>query len=156
MNKKGLLAKWIGGFVAILIGVSLIGPISKQINRASNYTNPSIGINQSLTEASSWGAAVLNLVPGFFALVILCVVISIVYSSLRSSLRSDDNNKKEEEEEEEETNEDEEEEKVRERNYSYSVKKEATAAVAVDEPIAEVKAGEIKEREKKFVKSKYD
>ena len=66
----------IGGFVAILVGVSLIGPISQQVNTAAAG---------DLLTVSSWGATVLKMVPGFFALGILGIGIAVTYSSLREA-----------------------------------------------------------------------
>ncbi len=73
-----MIANLIGGFVAILIGVSLIGPISTEVNTAAVT-------NGALYNSSSWGATVLKMVPGFFALGILGIGIAVTYSSLRQA-----------------------------------------------------------------------
>lgn len=73
-----MIANLVGGFVSILIGVSLVGPISTQVN-ASAYTG------SDLYNATSWGATVLKMVPGFFALGILGIGIAVTYSSLRQA-----------------------------------------------------------------------
>lgn len=73
-----MIANLIGGFVAILIGVSLVGPISTEVNTAAVTDG-------ALYNASSWGATVLNMVPGFFALGILGIGIAVTYSSLRQA-----------------------------------------------------------------------
>jgi len=73
-----MISRLIGGFVAILLGVSLIGPISEQVNTASVST-------ANLTLTTSWGATVLKLVPGFFALAILGIGIAVTYGSLRDA-----------------------------------------------------------------------
>lgn len=73
-----MIANLIGGFVAILIGTSLVGPISTQVNNAANSTT-------ALYNATSWGATVLQLVPGFFALGILGIGIAVTYSTLRQA-----------------------------------------------------------------------
>ena len=73
-----MIANLIGGFVAILIGVSLVGPISTEVNTAAITDG-------ALYNASSWGATVLNMVPGFFALGILGIGIAVTYSSLRQA-----------------------------------------------------------------------
>ena len=73
-----MINRLIGGFVAILIGVSLIGPIADQVNTASVSTG-------NLSLMSSWGAVVLKMVPGFFALGILGIGIAITYGSLRDA-----------------------------------------------------------------------
>jgi len=73
-----MIANLIGGFISILIGVSLIGPISNEIASAASTSG-------HLDNASSWGVSVLKLVPGFFALSILGIGVAITYSSLRSA-----------------------------------------------------------------------
>jgi len=73
-----MIANLIGGFVAIIVGVSLIGPVSDEV-----YSTAIAG--SALSNVSSWGATVLNMVPGFFALGILGIGIAITYSSLRQA-----------------------------------------------------------------------
>jgi len=73
-----MIANLIGGFVSILVGVSLIGPVSTEVNTAA-------GTSGALENASSWGATVLELVPGFFALGILGIGIAVTYTSLRQA-----------------------------------------------------------------------
>jgi hypothetical protein len=70
-----MINRLIGGFVAILIGVSLIGPISEQVNTAAG----------DLNTVASWGATVLKMVPGFFALGILGIGIAVTYGALRDA-----------------------------------------------------------------------
>ncbi len=73
-----MISRLIGGFVAILIGVSLVGPISEEVNDA--------GVTGGeLYNAASWGATVLNLVPGFFALGILGIGIAVTYGAMRDA-----------------------------------------------------------------------
>ena len=73
-----MISRLIGGFVSILLGVSLIGPISTEVNTAA------VG-GGDLDTAASWGATVLKLVPGFFALGILGIGIAVTYGSLRDA-----------------------------------------------------------------------
>ena len=73
-----MINRLIGGFVTILIGVSLIGPISSEVNNAAKDSG-------NLYNASSWGATVLKMVPGFFALGILGIGIAVTYGSLRDA-----------------------------------------------------------------------
>ena len=73
-----MISRLIGGFVSILIGVSLVGPISTEVNTATTST-------ANLTTVCSWGATVLKLVPGFFALGILGIGIAVTYGSLRDA-----------------------------------------------------------------------
>jgi hypothetical protein len=92
-----MIANLIGGFVSILVGVSLVGPVSTQVTSAASATNSSGGacvaaVAGSATEsgcqlylASSWGATVLKLVPGFFSLGILGIGLAVTYTSLRES-----------------------------------------------------------------------
>jgi len=93
-----MIANLIGGFISILIGVSLTGPLSQQVNLNSISTNSTGGTCTEAIEggkyanqgcqlylASSWGATVLKLVPGFFALGILGIGIAVTYSSLRQA-----------------------------------------------------------------------
>ena len=90
-----MIANLIGGFVAILIGTSLVGPVSTEVNSAASSVNAS---GATCTEAvdsayapcalylsSGWGSTVLKLVPGFFALGILGIGIAVTYSSLRQA-----------------------------------------------------------------------
>ena len=101
-----MIANLIGGFIAILIGVSLIGPVSIEVNTAAGpcgmtesgitYHTLSSGVctngtqttNTSVTalyESSTWGSTILKLVPGFFALSILGVGVAVTYDSLRQA-----------------------------------------------------------------------
>ena len=73
-----MISRLIGGFVAILVGVSLIDPVSEEVDSASNTSS-------DLYATSSWGATVLRLVPGFFALGILGIGIAVTYGSLRDA-----------------------------------------------------------------------
>jgi hypothetical protein len=90
-----MIANLIGGFVAILIGTSIVGPLAVEVNSKAATTNASGATctwavdsgysNCQLYMSSSWGATVLKLVPGFFALGILGIGIAVTYSSLRQS-----------------------------------------------------------------------
>ena len=84
-----MIANLIGGFVSILVGTSLIAPVSVEVNAqacSSNITLAGAGTcDSNLYNASSWGATVLNLVPGFFALAILGIGLAVTYSSLRQA-----------------------------------------------------------------------
>ena len=73
-----MIANLIGGFVSILVGVSLIGPISAEVQANT-------GATANLTAVSSWGSTVLQLVPGFFALGILGIGLAVTYTSLRQA-----------------------------------------------------------------------
>jgi len=73
-----MISRLIGGFVAILVGVSLIGPVADEVANVA-------GTGTALSNASSWGSTVLKLVPGFFALGILGIGIAVTYGSLRDA-----------------------------------------------------------------------
>ena len=73
-----MISRLIGGFVAILVGVSLIGPVANEVAGATASTT-------NLTALSSWGSTVLNLVPGFFALGILGIGIAVTYGAMRDA-----------------------------------------------------------------------
>ena len=92
-----MINRLIGGFVAILIGVSLVGPLATQVASSASSTNSTFGtcvaaVAGSAAEpgcqlylAASWGATVLKMVPGFFALGILGIGIAVTYGSLRDA-----------------------------------------------------------------------
>jgi membrane protease YdiL (CAAX protease family) len=63
----------IGGFVVILIGFSLLPMVSEQVNLVQNNTNIT-GVTDTLT----------GLVLIFFALIIVCSAVGMVFRGLRS------------------------------------------------------------------------
>jgi hypothetical protein len=73
-----MIANLIGGFVSILVVVSLVGPVSTEVNSVS-------ATGGAVYNSSTWGASVLRMVPGFFSLAILGVGIAVTYSSLRQA-----------------------------------------------------------------------
>jgi len=90
-----MISRLIGGFVSILLGVSLVGPIATEVNTNAASTN-STGTtcttydqagcaDAQLYMSAQWGATVLKLVPGFFALGILGIGIAVTYGSLRDA-----------------------------------------------------------------------
>ena len=84
-----MISRLIGGFVAILLGASLIGPISTEVNSVTIGTNSTGGCSSGYCTAlynnTGWGVTVLQLVPGFFALGILGIGIAVTYGSLRDA-----------------------------------------------------------------------
>ena len=90
-----MINRLIGGFVAILIGVSLVGPIAEQTNLVASTVNSTGGACSGATQAnksecqlyltSSWSVTVLKMVPGFFALGILGIGIAVTYGALRDA-----------------------------------------------------------------------
>lgn len=73
-----MIARFINGFIAILIGISLIGPISDTVAQATVT-------GLALSNASSWGTTILKLVPGFFAIAILAIGIAVLYGNLKDA-----------------------------------------------------------------------
>lgn len=71
-----MLETFITIFIGVLIAVSLIGPLSTEVNTAS-------ATGGALANSSSWGANVLKLVPGFYALMALLLVVAGLYIILR-------------------------------------------------------------------------
>ena len=101
-----MIANLIGGFVTILIGTSLIGPISTQVNNTatqcggitsggitystalgstlcSNGTSTTNTSANPLFLSSTWAPTVLQLVPGFFALALFGVALFVMYNVLQ-------------------------------------------------------------------------
>jgi hypothetical protein len=82
-------------FIAIIIGVSLVGPLADQVQTAATSANSSGSTctstsqggcsNAGLYVASSWGATILKMIPGFFVLIILGVVVAGLYSVFRQA-----------------------------------------------------------------------
>ena len=83
MNKKGLLANLIGGFIVLLIGFALIPTIMETVENA--ITNITIQGNLTAPPEGSWGMTMINLVPLFFVLAILTVAVAMGYQGLRSA-----------------------------------------------------------------------
>ena len=82
----------IGGFVVILIGVSLIGPIANVVNDINNNTNNNNTNQTCVANAfgeclpwSSISSTMLKMVPAFFGLSVIAVALAIVASALRNA-----------------------------------------------------------------------
>ena len=102
-----MISRLIGGFVAVILGVALIGPVSSEATAAAGpcgttaialgyqtyadsvCSNGTAEFNTStlapLYNSAQWGSSVLKLVPGFFALGILGIGIAVTYTSLRQA-----------------------------------------------------------------------
>lgn len=90
-----MIAVFLTIFVAILVGVSLIGPIADQVNLNSASTNATgstctLAVDRayapcSLYLSSTWGTTVLKLVPGFFSLILLGTVVAGLYTVFRQA-----------------------------------------------------------------------
>ena len=74
-----MLGNLIGGFVTILVGVNLIGPIADDVY-AVRFANGSGGTN--LTGAAS---TILGLTPLFFALGIMAAGVALAVGGLRNA-----------------------------------------------------------------------
>jgi len=71
-----MITKLIGGIIATFLGVTIIGPLSDEITSSVNEGMPAYNY-------SGFGITTLELVPGLFALGILGMGITFLYSSLR-------------------------------------------------------------------------
>lgn len=74
-NKKGLLGNLIGGFIAILIAVTLIPVIAEKVKEAQ--------VDGSINATSPMAQTLLNLTPVVFGITILLLGIGIAIQALR-------------------------------------------------------------------------
>ena len=74
-----MLGNLIGGFITILIGVNLIGPIADDVWAARNYNATA---SSNVTGAAS---TILGLTPLFFALGIMSVGVALAVGGLRNA-----------------------------------------------------------------------
>jgi hypothetical protein len=79
-----MINRLIGGFVGILVGVSLLGPISVESAKCGVATGSPVCYT-NLSATASWAPTIINLVPGFFALGILGIGIAICYGALQDA-----------------------------------------------------------------------
>jgi hypothetical protein len=77
---SGFLGSIIGGFIAILIGTMLIGPISEQVKYATENIS-----NNSTDFSSTMGGTLLSAVPAIFAFAILLIGITVAWGAMRTS-----------------------------------------------------------------------
>jgi hypothetical protein len=75
------LGSIMGAFIAIIVGVSLIGPITSELKKAQGNLNVTSYAGNSLVLTS----ALLDFLPIFFGITVLLIGISVAYSALRSS-----------------------------------------------------------------------
>lgn len=75
------LSTLLGGFVTLLVGASLIGPISEQVGIASQSLNATSGANQLATSMSS---SLLQIIPVFFAIGLIAAVVGLMASGFRN------------------------------------------------------------------------
>ena len=74
-----MLGNLIGGFITILIGVNLIGPIADDVNLARFHTG---NVSTNLTGAAS---TIVSLVPLFFSLGIMSAGVALAIAGLRNA-----------------------------------------------------------------------
>ena len=77
-----MLGNLIGGFIAIIIGVNLIGPIADDVYAARLHNNGSVSSSTNLTGAAS---TILGLTPLFFALGIMSAGVALAVGGLRNA-----------------------------------------------------------------------
>jgi hypothetical protein len=74
------LSNLIGGFIVIIIGVTLLPMVAEQVSLAQNTT-----ITSNVSSVDSVSSTMMGLVTLFFALAIAFSAIGIVFSGLRGS-----------------------------------------------------------------------
>jgi len=81
-NKGGMFAQLIAAFIIIVIGVSLIPIISKEINKASEQ----MAAQSNVTDSNLvLGETAIKLIPGLFAIMVLFAALATVYNALKSA-----------------------------------------------------------------------
>ncbi len=70
----------IGGFIAIIVGASLLGPLSDQVYLITHNSS-----GDGLTNVTGWAGTVSALTTGFFALSLMGVGVGVLYSTLRAA-----------------------------------------------------------------------
>jgi len=79
-----VLGNLIGGFIVILIGVNLIGPVADTVYDA-RYLNATDGTVDDGTLVTGASGTILGLVPLFFALGIMSAGVAITVGGLRNA-----------------------------------------------------------------------
>jgi hypothetical protein len=77
----GMLGNLIGGFVVIFIGVALLGPVAQQVGQASQQMNTM----NATTPSTQMAETMLKMVPAFFAIAIIGIVIAVIFSAFRTA-----------------------------------------------------------------------
>jgi len=82
-----MINRLIGGFVGILIGVSLVDPISGEVSKCAiiNDTATAHSCYNALVNTSTWSTTIVGLVPGFFALGVLGIGLAVAYGALQDA-----------------------------------------------------------------------
>jgi len=77
-----MLGNLIGGFITIVIGVNLIGPIADSVVEA-RYMGT--GANTNVTNLTGAASTILGLTPLFFALGIMSAGVALAVGGLRNA-----------------------------------------------------------------------
>jgi len=86
-----MINRLIGGFVSILIGVSLVNPVAGQVAQCAARNTSGTALTsyhtcyEALVNVSAWGTTVIALVPGFFALGVLGIGLAVAYGALQDA-----------------------------------------------------------------------
>ena len=105
MNKKGMLGQLIGAFIAIVIAIALFPMITEALTNVTMEINNTPNVSRGFD--SGMGETMLTIIPIFFGLAILLVVLGVVFNSLRSSGLIGGGSDDEEDEDEDEDEDDE-------------------------------------------------
>ena len=79
-----MIGNLIGGFIVIVVGANLMGPVATTIQGTINV-NSTGGTARPYITSGSASASVLNLVPLFFALGIMSAGVAITVGGLRNA-----------------------------------------------------------------------
>lgn len=88
-ESSGIIGNLIGGIVVVLVGASLIGPISDAVNVATDSITSAneSGINfcEGLACDSTFASTLFELIPGFFVIGVIAAALGITFAALRRS-----------------------------------------------------------------------
>jgi hypothetical protein len=100
MNKKGVLARLVGAFVVLMVGVSIAPVLVNQLQTVQSSINSTINVSPNSNASislitmfsesgpiggESWGGMLLKFVPAFFAVAILAAAVAMVMGGLKDS-----------------------------------------------------------------------
>jgi len=101
MNKRGMIANLIGGFVAIVIGLALFPVITKEINSMQEGADSSI-YNVTGYTGGFLSSKMIGLIPTLFAIVVVVMGVVIILNGLKTAgligghkVKQEDNKEKE-------------------------------------------------------------
>jgi len=102
MNKRGMIANLIGGFVAIVIGLALFPVITKEINSMQEQRPGSSMYNVTGYTGGFLSSEMMGLVPTLFAIVVVVMGVVIILNGLKTAgligghkVKQEDNKEKE-------------------------------------------------------------